>query len=103
MHKLMKFLTHQFVDGNKEKAKLYQDYWSTLEELNDTFISQQMSVKGFSWILSQLHLMATFQNQKEILNILTNFSKLDHLLTTCPCDSPPLQTLKESSNRQVLK
>lgn len=34
----------------------YRDYWSSFEDLHDAYISKQMPVKRFSWILSHLHL-----------------------------------------------
>lgn len=34
----------------------YRDYWCSSEVLHDSYISKQMNVKRFSWILGHLHL-----------------------------------------------
>lgn len=55
LQELYKFLAINLLMGIK-KLPSYRDYWSTSEDLHDGYISQQMSVKRFSWILSHLHL-----------------------------------------------
>lgn len=55
LEELYKFLAINLLMGIK-RLPSYRDYWSSFEDLHDAYISKQMSVKRFSWILSRLHL-----------------------------------------------
>lgn len=55
LEELYRFLAINLLMGIKRMPS-YRDYWSSFEDLHDNYISKQMSVKRFSWILSHLHL-----------------------------------------------
>ncbi|GFT37993.1 piggyBac transposable element-derived protein 3 [Trichonephila clavipes] len=55
LQEMYKFLALNLLMGMK-KLPSYRDYWCTSEDLYDSYISTQMSVKRFFWILSHLHL-----------------------------------------------
>ncbi|CAI6352713.1 unnamed protein product [Macrosiphum euphorbiae] len=40
--------------GLKRQAS-YRDYWSTAPDLNDSYISKQMTVNRFGWFLTNIH------------------------------------------------
>ncbi|GFS55830.1 hypothetical protein TNIN_15911 [Trichonephila inaurata madagascariensis] len=42
-------------NGNQALVPSYRDYWSNSPDLLDEYISQQMSVKSFAYILLHLH------------------------------------------------
>lgn len=51
----LKFLAINLLMGIK-RSPSYRDYWSSEPDMHDSFISAQMSIKRFSWILSHFHL-----------------------------------------------
>ncbi|XP_035229209.1 piggyBac transposable element-derived protein 4-like [Stegodyphus dumicola] len=55
LNELLKFLGINLLMGIK-RIPSYRDYWSSTPEMHDAYISDQMSVKRFTWILSHLHL-----------------------------------------------
>ncbi|XP_054719241.1 piggyBac transposable element-derived protein 3-like [Uloborus diversus] len=55
LKEFLRFLAINLLMGIK-RLPSYRDYWSSDPDLNDPFISRQLSVKRFSWILSHLHL-----------------------------------------------
>lgn len=48
------FLAINILMGIKKQAS-YKDYWSSNEQLRDSYISSIMPVNRFSWFLSHLH------------------------------------------------
>lgn len=54
VNEFYQFLAINLLMGIK-KLPSYRDYWSSSELLHDNYISKQMNVKRFSWILSHLH------------------------------------------------
>lgn len=48
------FLAINILKGIKKQAS-YKDYWSSNEQLRDSYISSIMPVNRFSWFLSHLH------------------------------------------------
>lgn len=52
---IKKFLGVNMIMGIKQMPS-YRDYWSSREDLRDTFISQVMTRDRFSWLLGNIHI-----------------------------------------------
>ncbi|GFT13178.1 probable ATP-dependent RNA helicase DHX34 [Nephila pilipes] len=55
LEEMLVFLAINLVMGIKHMPS-YRDFWSTDEILHDEYVSKQMPVKRFSWILGHLHM-----------------------------------------------